>query len=230
LSEITDAEGREFLRHAPRLPLFMAAADDDPDDAGVVELMQWMSSLSSNPANKFEHYSVGGHGVEMFAVNKELPGMIVDWFGTTLRKTPSAATVKASAPVSRESRFLELIDHPGGMSEAVKTFAEERQRDPRAVWFSEAVINRIAYDHLQAGDTRGAVDLMKLNVAAYPDSANAYDSLGDAYLADGQKDLARENSKLALEHLAGDTKDPEARRNGIKENAEKKLKQLGDAR
>ena len=71
---------------------------------------------------------------------------------------------------------------------------------------------------------------MKLNVAAYPDSANAYDSLGDAYLADGQKDLARENSKLALEHLAGDTKDTEARRNGIKENAEKKLKQLGDAR
>ena len=70
---------------------------------------------------------------------------------------------------------------------------------------------------------------MKLNVKAYPNSANAHDSLGDAYLADGQKDLARENAKLALEHLAADTTDTEARRKGIKDSAEQKLKQLGEA-
>jgi dienelactone hydrolase len=43
LSETTDREGREFLRHAQRLPLFMAVADDDGDpwrggtDAVVVQ-------------------------------------------------------------------------------------------------------------------------------------------------------------------------------------------------
>ncbi len=229
LSEITDAQGREFLRHAQRLPLFMAAADDDPDDAGVVELMQWVFSLSSNPANQFEHYQVGGHGVEMFAAHKELPGMIVEWFGATLKTAPSAATVRASAPVSRESRLLELIDDPGGISKAAKMFAEERQRDPNAVVFSEAVMNRVGYDHLQTGDTKGAVELLKLNVVAYPNSANAYDSLGDAYLAAGEKDLARKSAQQALEHLAADTKDTEAQRNAIKASAEQKLKQLGDA-
>jgi dienelactone hydrolase len=228
LSETTDREGREFLRHAPQLPLFMAVADDD-EDPGVVELMQWLFSLSPNPANKFEHYAAGGHGVEMFAAHKELPGMIVDWVGTTLRTAPSVAVSSASAPASRENHFLEMIDRPDGVSKAGQMFAEARQRDPKAVLFSEAVMNRLGYDRLQSRDTKGAVELLKLNVAAYPNSANAYDSLGDAYLADGQKDLARKNAKLALELLAADTTDTEARRKGIKDNAEQKLKQLGEA-
>jgi Flp pilus assembly protein TadD len=52
---------------------------------------------------------------------------------------------------------------------------------------------------LQVGDNKGAVELMKLNVTAYPNSPNVYDSLSDAYLADGQKDSARQNAKKALE-------------------------------
>ena len=90
-------------------------------------------------------------------------------------------------------------------------------------------LNRVGYEHLQAGDTKGAVEILKMNVTAYPNSANVYDSVSDAYLADGQKDLARENAKKALEHLSADTTDSEARRNGIKTNAEQKLKELGEA-
>ena len=95
-----------------------------------------------------------------------------------------------------------------------------------AVLFSEAVINRVGYEHLQARDTKGAVEIMKLNVMAYPNSPNVYDSLSDAYLADRQKDLARLNAKKALEALASDRVDPEDRRKAIKESAEQKLKQL----
>jgi dienelactone hydrolase len=228
LSEGTDSVGRDFLRKSPKMPLFMAAADDD-EDAGVVEIMQWLFSLSPNPANKFEHYATGGHGVEMFAAHKELPGEIVAWLGSTLSTRPGAAVASTSAPASHETRFLELLDHPGGVSKAAEMFAEARQRDPKAVLFPEAVVNRIGYEHLQAGDTKGAVEILKMNVAAYPNSANVYDSVSDAYLADGQKDLARENAKKALEHLASDTSDSEQRRNGIKDSAEQKLKQLGEA-
>jgi hypothetical protein len=56
-----------------------------------------------------------------------------------------------------------------------------------------------------------------------------YDSLSDAYLADGQKDLVRANAKKALELLASDTADPETRRKAIKDSAEQKLRQVGDA-
>jgi dienelactone hydrolase len=225
LSEGTDAGGRQFLRTSAKMPLFMAVADDDPD-LGVTEIMQWLFTLSSNPGNKFVRYSTGGHGVEMFDAHKELPGMIVAWVATTLKKHPP--TAGASAPASAKSNFLELIDHPGGVEKAVQKFADTRKHDPKAVLFSEAVMNRIGYEHLQTGDNKGAVELMKLNAAAYPNSPNVYDSLADAYLADGQKDLARQNAKKALELLPSDTADPEDRRKAIKESAEQKLKQLGD--
>ena len=227
LSEGTDTSGRRFLRTSAKMPLFMAVADDDPD-LGVTEIMQWLFTLSSNPVNKFVHYSTGGHGVEMFDAHKELPGMIVAWVATTLRKRPHVVA-RASATVSAEPNFLELIDHPGGVEKAVQKYAEARKRDPKAVLFSEAVMNRIGYEHLQAGDNKGAIELMKLNVIAYPNSPNVYDSLSDAYLAGGQKDLARQNAKKALEILPSDTTDPEDRRKAIKESAEQKLKQLGDA-
>jgi len=66
-----------------------------------------------------------------------------------------------------------------------------------------------------------------LNVMAYPNSPNVYDSLSDGYVADGQKELALENAKKALALLASDTTDDEARRKAIQESAEGKLKQLG---
>jgi hypothetical protein len=90
-------------------------------------------------------------------------------------------------------------------------------------------LNRVGYEHLQAGDTKGAVEILKMNVTAYPNSANVYDSVSDAYLADGQKDLALLNAKKALERLAADTSGSEARRDGIKISAEQKVKELGEA-
>lgn len=223
LSEGTDRAGREFLRRSPKLPLFMAAADDDPD-LGVVEIMQWLGDLSPDPSNKLMHYTTGGHGVDMFAAHKELPGMIVDWFHATLKDPPSVAATRGAGSMSAESRFLELLDQPDGVSKATAMYAEERRRDPKSVLFSEIVLNRIGYEHLVSGDNKGAIEIFKLNVTAYPNSPNVYDSLGDAYLVNGQKDLARENAKKTLELLATDTTDSQARRDGIKANAESKLK------
>jgi len=89
-------------------------------------------------------------------------------------------------------------------------------------------VNVIGYEHLQEGDNKGAIAILKLNASAFPDSANVYDSLSDAYLADGQKDLARENAKKALQMLATDTTATQEFRKGIQESAEGKLKQLGE--
>lgn len=227
LSEGTDPAGRQFLRESPKLPLFMAVADDDPDP-GVVEIMQWLISLSPNPGNRFERYPKGGHGVEMFDAHKELPGEIVAWFDATLAAHPVTPPGKPSSQTSARTRFLELIDHANGIAKATQQYTEARKRNPKAAVFSEEVINRVGYEHLQASDTKGAVEIMKLNVLAYPNSPNVYDSLSDAYLADGQKDLARQNAKKALEQLASDTADAADRRKAIKESAEQKLKQLGD--
>src|SRR6266404_1174415 len=225
LSGNTDRDGRAFLRKSEKLPMMLSAADDD---GAAVEVMQWLYELSGNAGTKFVHYTSGGHGTEMFAAHKDLPGMIVDWYVQTLVKTPgSAPAVKGAAAKTREAGILELIDSPGGASKAAQTLAEARQRDAKANLFSEAIVNVIGYEHLQSGDTKGAVEILKLNAVAYPNSPNVYDSLSDAYLANGQKDLTRENTKKALELLKSDTTDLEARRKLIQESAETKLKQLG---
>ena len=225
LSGNTDRDGREFLRNSQRLPMFFSAADDD---GGAVDLMQWLYDLSPNPGSRFEHYSSGGHGTVMFAAHKELPGMIVDWYVQTLVKTPGSAPPPngVAARGAHQQAILDLIDSPGGAGKAAQQLADARKRDPKANLFSEGIVNEIGYEHLQSGDTKGAVEILKLNTTAYPLSPNSYDSLSDAYLADGQREASRENAKKALELLASDSKDPEAQRQLIRESAEGKLKQL----
>ena len=229
LSEGTDAAGRKYLRESPKVQLFMVVADDD-DDRGVVEIMQWLYALSANPGNKLEHYAVGGHGVEMFKAHEDLERMIVEWFGKTLKANSTVGTKNgpAAKPLSHEIKFMEIVDQPGGAAKATKIYEEARQKDPKIVLFSEVVMNRVGYEHLLAGDVKGAIELLKLNVEAYPNSPNVYDSVSDAYLADRQNEMALENAKKALQYLQKDTTDPQTYKDGIKAHAEEKLKRLAE--
>ncbi len=228
LSGGTNLAGRKFLRQDSQLPALFAMADDD-EFRPTVEVVPWLFSVSSNPGKKFVHYTTGGHGADMFAVHPELRGVIVDWYVTTLITTPGRAQAnKSNESASQSAQILDQIEMPGGVELVARKLAEARRSDPKAVIFPETIINLMGYEHLQAGDVKNAVEIMKLNVTAFPESPNAYDSLSDAYLADGQKELARQNAKKALELLALDTTDQEARRDAIRDNAQLKLKQLGE--
>jgi dienelactone hydrolase len=229
LSGNTDLKGRQFLRESSKLPIFFAVADDDEFPPSVVAI-EWLYSLAADPDKKFVHVATGGHGADMFKAHPEMRGEIVDWYVTTLIKTPGRAPgARETVAVPKEVRVLDQLDQPGGAAKVGKTLEEARKHDPGAKLFPEDIVNFMGYEHLQAQDNKGAIEILKLNAEAYPNSPNVYDSLSDAYFADGQRALARENAKKALELLASDTTDPEDRRNGIKGSAEEKLKQLGEA-
>ncbi len=229
LSGTTDYKGRKFLRSSANLPEFYGYAEDD-EFPPTVTAIQWLYELSADPAKKLVHYPNGGHGADMFKVHPELMGLITDWYVTTLIKTPGKAPVpKEAAGVPEEVKILNTIDEPGGPAKVTRQLQEARKRDPNATLFREDLVNVIGYEHLLAGDTKGALEILKLNALAYPNSPNVYDSLGDVYLADGQKDLALQNTKKALELLPSDTTDDQKRRDAIKDSAEQKLKQLGNS-
>jgi len=88
-----------------------------------------------------------------------------------------------------ENKFFEILEQKG-VAEAVRAFEDARKRGDPSLDFGEPKMNQAGYRYLQAGKIQEAIELFKLNVLAYPDSANVYDSLAEAYMADGQKEAA----------------------------------------
>ncbi|HKV37614.1 MAG TPA: serine hydrolase [Blastocatellia bacterium] len=63
----------------------------------------------------------------------------------------------------------------------------------------ESEMNRLGYIFLNLKKVPEAVEVFRLNVEEHPDSFNVYDSLGEAYMASGQKEQAVACYKKSLE-------------------------------
>jgi Flp pilus assembly protein TadD len=85
---------------------------------------------------------------------------------------------------------------------------------------------------MRAGGPKLAVDVLNLVLLAYPESADANETLAEAYLADGQKELARQHAEKALALLdsnrlpASSWTDTEQYGGEIRRGAEKTLRKL----
>ena len=88
---------------------------------------------------------------------------------------------------------------------------------------TEAVVNVAGYNLLLGGRPDEGMKLLALNAEAFPNSANVYDSLADAYLAAGDRDKARELAKKAATLLDADTTLTPERRAAIKMSIDQKL-------
>jgi tetratricopeptide (TPR) repeat protein len=63
----------------------------------------------------------------------------------------------------------------------------------------EASTNIAGYQLLEAGKIQEAISILKLNVDMFPQSWNAYDSLGEAYAKAGNTELAVQNYSKSVE-------------------------------
>lgn len=98
---------------------------------------------------------------------------------------------------------------------AIGEIRDAKKSQPDKYYFRESELNTLGYDLLKVKRVKEAIEVFKLNVEAYPDRFNTYDSLGEAYMMAGEKELAIVNYKKALELNPKST------------NAMEKLKQLG---
>jgi len=250
LSGETLQNGLQFLRQASQLPGLFVVADDD-EYPPTVEAMELLYITSSSPGKKFVHYSAaqdapwiwyetsdaskvpanGGHGTDLFQGHPELPGIIVDWFVTTLIKTPGHAPADTVASAA----IIDQIRMPGGVAQITQQLMGSPAKRSRG-----AVVPRNYRKHHRprpSARRRAEVSSagLELDLLAYPDSADAHETLAEAYLADGQKDLARQLAEKALAILdsrtvpASSWTDTEQYRGEIRSGAQDVLKKLSAA-
>jgi tetratricopeptide (TPR) repeat protein len=94
---------------------------------------------------------------------------------------------------------LYLIARVKGASAALERFADEKKSGAIDEKDAESTINQLGYMLLYGGKEKDAAQVFQKNVQDYPQSSNVYDSLGEAYMNMGQKDLAIQNYEKSLE-------------------------------
>jgi predicted alpha/beta superfamily hydrolase len=88
-----------------------------------------------------------------------------------------------------------IMDDPASLG---RHFAQVSERLGAEFLPPEPIVNNLGYALLQQ-DVDASVELFELNVANYPASANAHDSLGDGYAAQGETARAIESFERSLE-------------------------------
>jgi tetratricopeptide (TPR) repeat protein len=82
---------------------------------------------------------------------------------------------------------------------AITQYRELKATQKDAYDFSEGQLNSLGYRLMQMKRVKDAIEILKLNVEMFPQGFNTYDSLGEAYLQNGDKQLAIQNYKKSLE-------------------------------
>jgi CubicO group peptidase (beta-lactamase class C family) len=87
-----------------------------------------------------------------------------------------------------------------GAQLALHEYCEARKNRGPSERLTEAQMNRLGYELLYSVKrVKDAVEVFKLNVEDFPESSNTYDSLGEAYVVDGNDELAIKNYQRSVE-------------------------------
>jgi CubicO group peptidase (beta-lactamase class C family) len=106
-----------------------------------------------------------------------------------------SALIDDDPPLIREL-YAEL--RKSGFENAVKVVATKMRHDP-SYRLPENGVNSFGYRLLEQKRMKEALEIFKLNVYLYPQSADAFDSLGEGYEAADYKGLAIQNYERSLE-------------------------------
>lgn len=86
----------------------------------------------------------------------------------------------------------------GNYEKALTGFLAIKKQDSTNSLINENEFNALGYELLRKEEYQNAIAVFDINVALYPESDNAYDSLADAYLRSGDSLQAFQNYKKAL--------------------------------
>jgi len=94
---------------------------------------------------------------------------------------------------------LEKTIDEKGIDAAVAQYRDLKAKQSDTHDFAEPELNSLGYRLMAANKLKEAVEIFKLNVEAYPQGFNTYDSLAEAYMNLNERELAIKNYKKSLE-------------------------------
>jgi uncharacterized membrane protein len=114
--------------------------------------------------------------------------------------TQWAPQVKAAYDPRRSiAETLSATIASSGIDTATRQYHDLKAAAPSTYNFDEDELNALGYQLIRTNKLKEAIRVLQLNVDAYPQSANVYDSLGEAYMDDGDKAQAIANYQKSLQ-------------------------------
>jgi len=112
---------------------------------------------------------------------------------TAMGMTPKPIAIKTSIALEVGRTMVK-----DGIEAGQRRYGDLKKTQPNAYDFRENQLNQLGYMFMQDRKYKEAIAVLRLNAEAYPESSNAYDSLGEAYLRAGDTRQAAENYERSL--------------------------------
>ncbi len=105
----------------------------------------------------------------------------------------------ATLPLPLAATKIAAVLQKSGVDAALKEFAAIRDKAPMAYNLRESDLNTMGLELIELKRTKEAIEIFRLNTEQFPKSFNVWDSLAEAYMADGNTAEALANYKKSLE-------------------------------
>ncbi|MWB93373.1 serine hydrolase [Flavobacterium sp. GA093] len=179
-----------------------------PADGGHYGYGWFINDVANGKNSKVKTISHGG-GINGFntiisriPADKNLVVILNNTGGTVLEEMNQAIrNILYDQPyhLPKKSVAFELLEIFTNDGLAAGNTAYAKIKNDPTYGIKESDMNRVGYRLLELNKKKEAIEIFKINTEAFPKSGNTYDSLGEAYLADGNKKLAIVNYTKSIE-------------------------------
>lgn len=145
----------------------------------------WHAFFQVNPATNdgFIMVTNGGAGHNIYRQ------VFCDWMHW---KTGISMGNRCNIVPSIANKLKQIADEEG-VGEIESKYLALKKNETNNYNFSEDQLNQLGYHYLNNGKTDYAIAIFKVNVDAFPNSSNVYDSYGEALFKNSEKEKAIEN-------------------------------------
>jgi fermentation-respiration switch protein FrsA (DUF1100 family) len=133
----------------------------------------------------------GRHGPPSPILNPTFYPEIVNFLNTE-------AGFHVRQPFPSIASMMALTIDSMGIEPALAQYRSLRKEEPPRYNFGEAELKYLGYDLLEKKRVNEAIAVLQLNAEQFPQSFNAFDSLGDAYIVAGKDHEATESYRQSL--------------------------------